>query len=205
MNFLSMKFSLLFWEKYIEQTGPMVDTRFIYVCLLARYIWNTIPGSANFEILRKIKKRLCDLHIVYLFLFYYYYYYYFIFFFFFGGGGWGLQGITVFLISTILCRGQVLTFFNRHCYTINSINFVKEKQEGLIPPCIKRWPLKPIKQLPTLLLFRHLLQVQRAAVLWTFLCFIVVFVCLIWFFTSTQQSFSYAGRVFLGWTSTKLG
>ena len=31
------------------------------------------------------------------------------------------------------------------------------------------------------------------------------FVCLIWFFTSTQQSFSYAGRVFLGWTSTKLG
>ena len=28
---------------------------------------------------------------------------------------------------------------------------------------------------------------------------------LIWFFTSTQQSFSYAGRVFLGWTSTKLG
>ena len=33
----------------------------------------------------------------------------------------------------------------------------------------------------------------------------VCFVCLIWFFTSTQQSFSYAGRVFLGWTSTKLG
>ena len=28
---------------------------------------------------------------------------------------------------------------------------------------------------------------------------------LIWFFMSTQQSFSYAGRVFLGWTSTKLG
>ena len=31
------------------------------------------------------------------------------------------------------------------------------------------------------------------------------FFCLIWFFTSTQQSFSYAGQVFLGWTSTKLG
>ena len=31
------------------------------------------------------------------------------------------------------------------------------------------------------------------------------FVCLIWFVTSTQQSFSYAGRFFLGWTSTKLG
>ena len=29
--------------------------------------------------------------------------------------------------------------------------------------------------------------------------------CLIWFFTSTQQSFSYAGRFFLGLTSTKLG
>ena len=28
---------------------------------------------------------------------------------------------------------------------------------------------------------------------------------LIWFFTSTQQSFSYAGRFFLGLTSTKLG
>ena len=32
-----------------------------------------------------------------------------------------------------------------------------------------------------------------------------LFVCSIWFFMSTQQSFSYAGRVFLGWTSTKLG
>ena len=32
-----------------------------------------------------------------------------------------------------------------------------------------------------------------------------LFVCLIRFLTSTQQSFSYAGRVFLGWTSTKLG
>ena len=32
-----------------------------------------------------------------------------------------------------------------------------------------------------------------------------VFVCLILFFTSTQQSFSYAGRFFLGLTSTKLG
>ena len=31
------------------------------------------------------------------------------------------------------------------------------------------------------------------------------FVCLILFFTSTQQSFSYAGRFFLGLTSTKLG
>ena len=33
----------------------------------------------------------------------------------------------------------------------------------------------------------------------------IVLFDLIWFFTSTQQSFSYAGRVFLGWTSTKLG
>ena len=33
----------------------------------------------------------------------------------------------------------------------------------------------------------------------------VKFVCLIYFFTSTQQSFSYAGRFFLGLTSTKLG
>ena len=33
----------------------------------------------------------------------------------------------------------------------------------------------------------------------------ILFVCLILFFTSTQQSFSYAGRFFLGLTSTKLG
>ena len=29
--------------------------------------------------------------------------------------------------------------------------------------------------------------------------------CLIWFFTTHQQSFSYVGQIFLGWTSTKLG
>ena len=34
---------------------------------------------------------------------------------------------------------------------------------------------------------------------------VVCLFCLIWFFTSTQQSFSYAGRFFLGLTSTKLG
>ena len=33
----------------------------------------------------------------------------------------------------------------------------------------------------------------------------IVCFCLICFFTSTQQSFSYAGRFFLGLTSTKLG
>ena len=35
--------------------------------------------------------------------------------------------------------------------------------------------------------------------------YFVLFVCLVCFFTSTQQSFSYAGRFFLGLTSTKLG
>ena len=38
------------------------------------------------------------------------------------------------------------------------------------------------------------------------ICFVSFFCfCLIWFFTSTKQSFSYAGRFFLGLTSTKLG
>ena len=39
----------------------------------------------------------------------------------------------------------------------------------------------------------------------TLTLFFFFFFFFIWFFTSTQQSFSYAGRVFLGWTSTKLG
>ena len=35
--------------------------------------------------------------------------------------------------------------------------------------------------------------------------FFIFYFFLIWFFTSTQQSFSYAGWFFLGLTSTKLG
>ena len=34
---------------------------------------------------------------------------------------------------------------------------------------------------------------------------IIIIVCLIWFFTSHQQSFSYVGTVLPVWTSTKLG
>ena len=36
-------------------------------------------------------------------------------------------------------------------------------------------------------------------------CPFVLFVCLIWFFTSHQQSLSYKGTGLPGWTSTKLG
>ena len=36
-------------------------------------------------------------------------------------------------------RGHTLVFFNRHCFTMN---LVKEKQGGLVPPSLKRWPFK---------------------------------------------------------------
>ena len=38
---------------------------------------------------------------------------------------------------------------------------------------------------------------------WDIQCF--NFVCLIWFFTSHQQSLSYIGMIFLGWTSIEVG
>ena len=65
-----------------------------------------------------------------------------------------LQGITISLGPTILwvvwwpgrsCilrRGQVLVFINRHSSTMN---LVKEKQRGLIPPGLNSWPLQLIK------------------------------------------------------------
>ena len=65
-----------------------------------------------------------------------------------------LQGITVCLVSAVLStmrwpgsfqtmsRGQILVFFNRHCSTMN---LVKEKQGGLVPTSLKRWPFKLIK------------------------------------------------------------
>ena len=71
-----------------------------------------------------------------------------------GGGGGILQGITVCLVSVVLStmwwpgsfqtvsRGHILVFFNRHCSTMN---LVKEKQGGLVPPGLKRWPFKLIK------------------------------------------------------------
>ena len=59
--------------------------------------------------------------------------------------------------------------------------------------CVNRW-------FWTLVVSAWIYDCVKKVRLW-----IVLFVCLILFFTSTQQSFSYAGRVFLGWTSTKLG
>ena len=65
-----------------------------------------------------------------------------------------LQGITVCLVSAVLStmwwpgsfqtmsRGHILVFFNRHCSTMN---LVKEKQGGLVPTGLKRWPIKLIK------------------------------------------------------------
>ena len=60
-----------------------------------------------------------------------------------------LQGITVCLVSAVLStsfqtvsRGQLLVFFKRHYFTMN---LVKEKQGGLVPPGLKRWPFKLIK------------------------------------------------------------
>ena len=71
----------------------------------------------------------------------------------------GVCGIGSF---QTVSRGHILAFFNRHCSTMN---LAREKQGGLVPPGLKRWPFKLIKHSPTLLVFRHLLQVQRAAVL----------------------------------------
>ena len=88
-----------------------------------------------------------------------------------------LQGITISLGPAILwvvwwpgrsCtlrRGQVLVFIYRHSPTMN---LVEEKQRGLIPPGLQSWPLQLIEHSPTLLVLRHLLLVQRAAVLCTF-------------------------------------
>ena len=65
-----------------------------------------------------------------------------------------LQGITVCLVSAVLStvwwpgcfqtmsRGHILVFFNRHWSTMN---LVKEKQGGLVPTGLKRWPIKLIK------------------------------------------------------------
>ena len=41
-----------------------------------------------------------------------------------------------------MSRGHILVFFNRHCSTMN---LVKEKQGGLVPTGLKRWPFKLIK------------------------------------------------------------
>ena len=41
-----------------------------------------------------------------------------------------------------MSRGHIIVFFNRHCSTMN---LVKEKQGGLVPPGLKRWPSKLIK------------------------------------------------------------
>ena len=72
---------------------------------------------------------------------------------FFGGVGGG-GGEELFKASLYVCsiehyvipcsfqtvsRGHILVFFNRHCFTMN---LVKEKQGGLVPPGLKRWPFK---------------------------------------------------------------
>ena len=41
-----------------------------------------------------------------------------------------------------MSRGHILVFFNRHCSTMNHM---KEKQGGLVPTGLKRWPFKLIK------------------------------------------------------------
>ena len=45
----------------------------------------------------------------------------------------------------------IFVFFNRHCSTIN---LVKEKQGGLIPPGLKRWPFQ---------LFQHFADTTRVS------------------------------------------
>ena len=49
-------------------------------------------------------------------------------------------------------------------------------------------------------IFFYQLKVESCVIM-----FVCLFVCLIWFFTSHQQSFSYKGTGHPGWSSTKLG
>ena len=78
---------------------------------------------------------------------------------------------------------------------------------SLVPPALqsptrRAWPRRLNKNPVWYVLYLSFVRTHTIFFFWNCL---FVFVCLIWFFTSTQQSFSYAGRVFLGWTSTKLG
>ena len=65
-------------------------------------------------------------------------------------------------------------------------------------------PVSPV-YINALVLFNGILLPTFVLLPWNTNIFLFCFVGLIWFFTSTQQSFSYAGRFFLGLTSTKLG
>ena len=88
-----------------------------------------------------------------------------------------LQGITVCLVSTILgtvwwpgrfqtvSRGQVLVFFYRHS---TRMYLMEEKQVHRSLRASRDGHSSSSSISPTLLVFRHLLKVQRAAVLWNF-------------------------------------
>ena len=67
------------------------------------------------------------------------------------GGKGILKGVTVCLVSAVLSTMwwhgsfqtvSIFVSFNRHCSTMN---FVKEKQGGLVPPGLKRWPFQLIQ------------------------------------------------------------
>ena len=110
----------------------------------------------------------------------------------------GVCSIEHYVSCQTVSRGHILVFFNRHCSTMN---LVKEKQGGLVPPGLKRWPFKLIKHFAHTTYVCHLLQVQRAAVLWTFS------IWLIWSFVwGLQMGAAYSS---LGWTkvlyATSLG
>ena len=57
----------------------------------------------------------------------------------------GFCGIEHYVMTwyfQTVSRGHILVFFNRHCSTMN---LVKEKQGGLVPPGLKRWPFELIE------------------------------------------------------------
>ena len=57
-------------------------------------------------------------------------------------GVWGIAHYVMTWYFQTVSRGHILVFFNRDCSTMN---LVKEKQGGLVPPGLKRWPFKFIK------------------------------------------------------------
>ena len=72
----------------------------------------------------------------------------------------GIEHYVMIWYFQTVSRGHILVFFNRHCSTMN---LVKEKQGGLVPPGLKDGHSSSSSISPTLLVF--LLQAQRATVL----------------------------------------
>ena len=73
------------------------------------------------------------------------------------------------------------------------MNFPVDILDTTINNLMKKTRLIVVDQTATYTFFLSTQRARKSKQIWYFM-WIVLFVCLIWFFTSTQQSFSYAGR-----------